>query len=209
MNKKKLAAEIYKHLSAQYPEARPMLTFGSPFEALTAVILSAQSTDAQVNRVTAELFKVVKRPEDLMDMDIADLENIIRGVGIYANKARSLKAMAQMLHDHYTSQVPDDFGELLKLPGVGRKTANVVMSVAFNKPGLGVDTHVQRVANRIGLVKTKKTEATEKELKKIFPRRDWSLTHHLLIFHGRKVCKARKPDCLNCVIEKCCAKAIE
>lgn len=200
------ADKILKRLQQAYPDAGPMLKFSSRFECLTAVVLSAQSTDEQVNRVTAELFKDANTPAALAAMDLTELEERIKGVGLYKNKAKSIKNLSQVLLDKYTGEVPGDFEALLDLPGVGRKSANVVLSVAFNQPGLGVDTHVQRVANRIGLVSEKTPEKTELALKAIIPRKSWSKSHHLLIFHGRRTCKARRPDCDHCCIEDLCQK---
>ncbi len=198
------ALKIVKLLQQAYPDAGPMLKFSSRFECLVAVVLSAQSTDEQVNRVTAELFKVYNKPADFAVLDIAELEERIKGVGLYKNKAKNIKNLSGVLLEKYAGEVPGDFDALIDLPGVGRKSANVVLSVAFNQPGLGVDTHVQRVANRIGIVNEKTPEKTEKALKAIIPRELWSISHHLLIFHGRRVCRARRPDCEHCCIEADC-----
>ena len=209
MEPKERAAMIIGLLEQAYPEADTMLEFSNEFECLVAVILSAQSTDQQVNKVTAKLFPSYNKPEHFVQMERQDLENYIKGVGLYKNKARHIQEMSQILLDEYDGRVPDDFNELLRLPGVGRKTANVMMSVAFNKPGLGVDTHVQRVANRTGLVASKQPDQTEQALKRIIPSSQWSRTHHLFIFHGRQICKARKPDCDACVIKAVCARIID
>lgn len=206
---KQKAMKILSLLNEAYPDAGTMLHFNTEFECLVAVILSAQSTDEQVNKVTAKLFQDLNRPQDFADIELPLLEERIKGVGLYKNKARHIQAMSKILLEEYDGQVPDDFNELLKLPGVGRKTANVMMSVAFDRPGLGVDTHVQRVANRIGLVQSDKTEQTEAGLKRIIPENWWSRAHHLLIFHGRRVCKARNPACSSCSIESFCEKNIE
>ncbi len=198
--------EMLDLLLQEYPDAGTMLVFSSRFELLVAVILSAQSTDAQVNRVSAELFKRYKTPESLAALSLSELEDIIQGVGLHKSKAKNIKAMAEKLIKEYNGQVPADFNELLKLPGVGRKTANVVLAVGFNQPGLGVDTHVHRVANRLGLVNTKNADKTEKELKALIPQELWSKSHHLFIWHGRRVCKARRPRCRECVLEELCQK---
>ena len=200
--------KIIKLLQEAYPDAGPMLKFSSRFELLVAVVLSAQSTDEQVNRVTAQLFASYKTPADFAAMDINELEERIKGVGLYKNKAKNIKNFSIILLEKYAGEVPEDFDSLLNLPGVGRKSANVVLSVAFNLPGLGVDTHVQRVSNRIGIVSEKTPDKTEKALKAIIPRERWSISHHLLIFHGRQVCKARKPDCQHCCIAAFCQKII-
>ncbi|MEA4927003.1 MAG: endonuclease III [Syntrophomonadaceae bacterium] len=205
-NNKKQAKEILKRLQREYPEAGTMLHFDTPFELLVAVVLSAQSTDAQVNRVTTGLFAHYRTPEQIAVMDLAELEAYIRGVGLYKVKAGNLQKLSRMLLDQYGGEVPADFDALLKLPGVGRKTANVMMAVGFNQPGLGVDTHVQRVTNRLGLVNESHPDKTELALKAIIPRTLWSKSHHLFIFHGRRVCTARKPDCAHCVLEDLCPK---
>lgn len=198
--------KIIEQLQNAYPNAGPMLTFSSRFELLVAVVLSAQSTDEQVNRVTSELFRGANTATDFAAMDSNELEEKIKGVGLYKNKAKSIKNLSIMLLEKYAGEVPGDYDALLELPGVGTKSANVVMSVAFGLPGLGVDTHVQRVTNRLGLVQEKTPERTEKALKALLPIELWSISHHLFIFHGRKVCKARRPDCENCCVEDFCMK---
>jgi endonuclease-3 len=198
---------ILERLRAEYPDAGTMLEFSSTFELLIAVVLSAQSTDVQVNRVTAELFKTYCTPEDFAQIDIEVLQDLIHGVGLNKGKAKNIKRLSSILLEEYQSQVPSDFASLMELPGVGSKTANVMMSVGFNKPGLGVDTHVLRVSNRLGLVREKSADKTEKALKAIIPIDLWSQAHHLFIFHGRKICIARKPNCNQCVLEDICQKA--
>jgi endonuclease-3 len=186
-----------------------MLEYSSPFELLVAVVMSAQSTDAQVNRVTEKMFAKYRNPDDFALMEVAEMEELIHGVGLYKGKARNIINLSKILLEKYNGRVPSDFSSLLELPGVGRKTANVIMSVAFKQPGLGVDTHVQRVANRIGMVSEKTPDKTEKALKAIITVDLWSQAHHLLIYHGRKICLARKPNCSNCVLETVCQKLIE
>ncbi len=209
MKKEPKVMTILEKLNREYPDAGTMLHFNSLFQLLIAVILSAQSTDEQVNRVTADLFKRYTSPQELAAAELEEIEQAIKGVGIYKNKARSIKAAAQALIDNYTGQVPDDFEELLKLPGVGRKTANVVRAVGFNEPGLGVDTHVLRVSNRLGIAAATNADRMEKELKRLIPEPWWSKSHHLLIWHGRRICKARNPQCGKCAVEDLCAKKIE
>ena len=179
---KQRAAQILDLLQQEFPNAGTMLEFGDTFQLLVAVILSAQSTDVQVNRVTGQLFSRYKTPRDFAEADLEELEEAIRGVGLYRTKASNIQKMAHILLEKYQGQVPDDFDELMKLPGIGRKTANVMMSVGFGQPGLGVDTHVHRVSNRLGLVEEKTPDKTELALKAIIPRRRWSQAHHLLIF---------------------------
>lgn len=208
-DKKNKAIMVLDQLSALYPEAGTRLVFNNIFELLVAVVLSAQSTDEQVNRVTADLFRVADTPAKMAKLDLAELEELISGVGIYKNKARHVHELSQMLEERYEGQVPGSFEELLTLPGVGRKSANVVMAVGFHQPGLGVDTHVQRVAYRTGLVSGKRNEASEMELKKQIPPERWGEAHHLLIYHGRNTCQARKPDCQSCVLANYCSQRMD
>lgn len=200
------SVKIIKKLQEAYPQAGPMLKFSSRFELLVAVVLSAQSTDEQVNRVTAQLFQEANTPAALAGMELSVLEDKIKGVGLYKNKARSIKNLSLMLLEKYDGEVPGDYDDLLQLPGVGTKSANVVMAVGFDRPGLGVDTHVHRVTNRLGLVAEKTPEKTEKALKALLPEKLWSRSHHLFIFHGRQVCKARRPDCEHCCVAELCTK---
>lgn len=204
---KKLAAEILKRLNREYPDAGPQLHFSNPYQALVATILSAQTTDQQVNRVTIPFFAKYPDIESLAGADLDEVAEIIRSVGLYRSKAAHLVAAAKMIIEEYGGKVPADFDSLLKLPGVGRKTANVILANAFGKPGLGVDTHVQRVANRIGICAEKRPEGTEKKLKELILEKNWGKAHHLLIFHGRLVCKARKPKCSCCVLKDICKSA--
>lgn len=199
---------IFTRLSAAYPQADTELNYNNLFELLIAVVLSAQSTDAQVNKVTEKLFAQVDNPKQLASLPVDEIEQYIKGVGLYRTKAQNIKKIAEILLTKYNGSVPEDFYALLSLPGVGRKTANVVWSVGFRRPGLGVDTHVQRLANRIGLVNTKTPSETEKQLKALFPPVQWTLLHHLLIHHGRKVCKARQPLCEQCTVAAECLRRI-
>ncbi|MDD3024765.1 MAG: endonuclease III [Syntrophomonadaceae bacterium] len=209
MDKTEWAQNILQLLQTEYPDAGTMLKYSSQFELLVAVVLSAQSTDAQVNRVTEKMFEKYRTPEDFASMDIVKLEELVHGVGLYKGKAKNIKNLSKILLEKYAGQVPSEFNALMELPGVGRKTANVMISVAFKQPGLGVDTHVQRVANRLGLVKTKNPDQTEKELKAIIPVDLWSKAHHLFIFHGRKRCMSRRPNCTQCVLENLCLKVVK
>ncbi len=172
------------------------------------MVLSAQSTDNQVNKVTKELFKEYDTPEKIAAMDIKDLEEKIKGVGLFRTKAKNIKELVRIIIEKHNGMVPEKFDELLKLPGVGRKTANVIVAVGFNRPGLGVDTHVQRVVNRIGLVSAKNPEKTEMSLKEIIPEKLWGEAHHIFIAHGREICKARNPSCQECIINEECRKII-
>jgi len=203
---KEFAKDVLDLLRQHYPDAGPRLVFSNPYQALVATILSAQTTDEQVNRVTPALFEKYPDVKALAEADPADVEDIIKSVGLYKSKAAHLVAAAQKILTDYQGKVPADFDSLLSLPGVGRKTANVVLFNAFGKPGLGVDTHVHRVANRIGLCETKKPEGTEKRLKEVIPEERWGEAHHLLIFHGRRCCRARKPECTACPLLDICKK---
>ncbi len=208
MNRNK-AKKILDILQETYPEAGTRLSFQSPFQLLVAVVLSAQSTDEQVNQVTAKLFSKYSTPQEMAALSLEELQEFIRGVGLFRNKARHIKALSEMLLERYGGEVPRRFEELIKLPGVGRKSANVVLAVGFGMPGLGVDTHVHRVSNRLGLVDAKQTHQTEAALKAQIPRKRWGQAHHLLISHGRAVCKARSPQCSSCLLESICSKNIK
>lgn len=196
--------EVMDTLGKMHPEAMCALDHGSEFELLVAVVLSAQTTDVSVNKVTPELFKKYPVPEALASASQADVIDTIRTIGLYKTKSANIIKLAQKLVDDFGGAVPDTFEELTSLPGVGRKTANVVMAEAFGKPAIAVDTHVFRVSNRIGLTDAKDVNATEDQLKERLPENMWIRTHHLLIFHGRKICHARKPDCENCGIQEIC-----
>ena len=203
----KILREELKILEETYRGAVPQLKFASPFELLVAVILSAQCTDKRVNLVTQELFSLANTPEKILLLGQARLEEIIRPCGLSRSKTKHITETAQILIDSYGGSVPSDFDELIKLPGVGRKTANVVTSVAFKNPAIAVDTHVFRVANRMKLAEGKTPLEVERGLQKIIPRENWSDAHHWLIWHGREVCKARNPKCNVCPLSKICPSA--
>lgn len=196
--------EIVQQLIALYPDARAELDFTNPYELLVATVLSAQCTDVRVNQVTKVLFEAAPNPEALLHLDQTELERIIKPCGLYLSKAKNLKATALILVRDYDSQVPQTIEALMALPGVGRKTANVVVSNAFGTPAIAVDTHVFRVSNRLGLVHADNVEDTEEALMKVVPKDLWTLTHHTIIFHGRRVCKARKPECESCALSDLC-----
>jgi endonuclease-3 len=204
--RRKLAAAVLNRLRQAHPDAGPRLLSSNPYQALVATILSAQTTDTQTNRVTPFLFKEYPDAQALAAANPAAVEKTIKSVGLYRAKAAHLVAAAKMIEDEFAGEVPADFQSLLKLPGVGRKTANVVLANAFGKPGLGVDTHVHRVTNRIGLCKEKHPAGTEKQLKELIPEEEWGEAHHLLIFHGRRFCRARKPECDACTLREICEK---
>lgn len=171
---------------------------------MVATILSAQCTDIRVNKVTGVMFKEANTPEDFADMDISKLEDYIKTCGLYKNKAKNIKNTSKILIRDFNSKVPSTMKELLTLPGVGRKTANVVMANAFDTPAIAVDTHVFRVSNRLGLAKAKNVLDTEKQLRENLPAKKWSKLHHHIITHGRRVCKARNPLCQECDFSKLC-----
>ena len=196
--------KILDILEQTYPDAECELNYTSAFELLIATILSAQCTDVRVNKVTAELFKKYNKPEDFAKLSTAEISEEIKSCGLYKSKAQKIKETSVILCSNYGGEVPDKMEELVKLPGVGRKTANVVLSNAFGVDAIAVDTHVFRVSSRIGLVKTDTPEKTEFELMKVLPKKRWSKAHHLIIFHGRRICKARKPECNICPIVEYC-----
>ncbi len=203
MNDKSIE-DILVILERTYPNAECELKFNSSFELLVATILSAQATDKKVNEVTTALFNKYNSPEDFLALNQVELENEIKVIGLYRNKAKNILAMCHELLQKHNGQVPSTMEELTALPGVGRKTANVVLSNAFNEPAIAVDTHVFRVSNRIGLAKASNVLATEKELMANIPKVKWSLAHHLLIWHGRRICEARKPKCAICPVAHLC-----
>jgi len=195
-------------LKAVFPDARTELDWSNPLELLVATILSAQTTDVQVNQITESLFTKYRTAEDYADSIPDELEDDIRPTGFYRNKARSLRAMARALVEEYGGEVPRTMSDLVALPGVGRKTANVVLGNAFGtNEGIVVDTHVRRVSGRLGLTESQDPVKIEQELMRLIPEEDWTIFSHLLILHGRRTCKARKPDCPNCVLNDICPSA--
>lgn len=204
---KKQARAIVRILKTEYPDARCALDHHNAFELLIATILSAQCTDKRVNIVTAELFRKYSGPQDFADSDQSELEQDIRSTGFFRNKAKNIRSASQRLVDEFGGNVPRTMPELLSLDGVARKTANVVLGNAFGiASGIVVDTHVRRLSNRLGLTMESNPEKIEKDLMPPVPKKDWVMFSHLLIFHGRSVCKARKPDCENCALSKLCPK---
>ncbi len=203
MNKKK-AESIIQKLDILYPQADTQLVFHNHFELLVSVMLSAQCTDKRVNAVTAELFKEYNTPEKMLMLTQEELEKKIFSCGFYKNKAKNILATSRILVSDYNGEVPGDWEALQKLPGVGRKTANVVASVGFGIPAIAVDTHVFRVSNRIGLTQAKDELHTELQLQKLIPKEQWLKVHHLIIWHGRYCCDSRKPKCDTCVLAEDC-----
>ncbi|MBQ7579658.1 MAG: endonuclease III [Clostridia bacterium] len=191
-------------LNEKYKNAECELKFSSTFELLVAVILSAQCTDKRVNKVTEQLFKVASTPEQFVKLSQEELENLIKPCGFYHNKAKNIKKCSEDLVKRFCGVVPSDKKELKSLAGVGEKTANVVLSTAFKTPAIAVDTHVFRVSRRIGIASGKNVKEVQSCLEKNIDRKDWSASHYSLVLHGRYVCKARKPDCANCVVSGLC-----
>ena len=204
--KKEKVNEILDLLEKEYPDAECALDYDSVFHLLLAVVLSAQTTDVSVNKVTPELFKKYETPKQLAQADEKEVAEIIRTIGMYRTKSKNIINLAKMLVEKYDGIVPESDEELVKLPGVGRKTANVVMAVGFGHQRIAVDTHVFRVSNRIGLVNEPDFLKTELALMKTIPENRWTKTHHSLIFHGRRCCTARNPKCDECVIKDLCKK---
>jgi len=202
------ANEILALLKKEYPEVKIALHYSNPLELLVSTILSAQCTDKQVNGVTKKLFVKYRTPQDFINISPEELEKDIYSTGFYRNKAKNIIGACKIIASEYNSKVPDTMEELLKLPGVARKTANIVLSGAFGKiEGMAVDTHVKRLSGRLGLTAHTDPEKIEKDLLKIIPKKDWDIFSLLLINHGRKVCAARKPLCGECILNKLCPSA--
>ncbi|MDR3565478.1 MAG: endonuclease III [Negativicutes bacterium] len=204
---KKIKHEMLDILAATHGDTGTALAYGSPFELLVAVVLSAQCTDVRVNIITARLFPAYNAPGKMLALGEERLAELIRDCGLFRGKARNLIATCAILCQEHGGEVPDTFEALVKLPGVGRKTANVVLSQLFSVPAIAVDTHVFRVANRLGLAVGDTPRAVEEGLMRVVPRADWSSAHHWLIWHGRKICKARRPDCGSCPLSILCPSA--
>jgi len=202
---KKRTRDIIRKLKRAYPGAKCSLNHNSPFELLIATILSAQCTDERVNLVTADLFRKYRQPEDYLKVSPRELEKDIQSTGFFRNKTKSIQGTAKVLTEQYAGEVPHTMDQLLELPGVARKTANVVLGNAFHiASGVVVDTHVTRLSHRLDLTQEKTAEKIEQALIPIVPKKDWVIFSHLLIYHGRNTCKARNPNCADCVIEKLC-----
>lgn len=204
MEQKEKIAKIINVFNVLYPEAECSLEYKDPLQLLISTQLSAQCTDARVNIVTETLFKKYKNVFDFANADLFELEQDIKPTGFYHNKAKNILNTCKMIIDKFDGIVPGNMEDLLKLPGVGRKTANLVLGDIFNVPGIVVDTHAKRLANRIGLTKNTDPEKIEYDLMKILPKKEWSKFSHQLVYHGRAVCNARKPNCNVCGILDCC-----
>ena len=199
--------KIIPLLKKAYPNAKTALNYKTPFQLLVATILSAQCTDVRVNIVTKDLFKKYKSPADWVKADLKQIEQDIKSTGFYRNKVVSIKNSSKDIIEQFNSKVPDKMAQLITLHGVGRKTANVVLGNAFGKPAIACDTHVIRLSRRLALSKNADAVKLEFDLAEIVPKNNWTVFSHLLIFHGRNICKARKPDCENCQIAQYCPAA--
>lgn len=201
--------EIIKRLKRAHPDARCALNHSNAFELLIATILSAQCTDERVNKVTADLFRKYRKPEDYLKVRDIELQQDIKTTGFFRNKTKSIQGACKVLIDEFGGEVPRTMDELLRVPGAARKTSNVVLGVAYGiAEGIVVDTHVSRLSQRLRLTRQKDPVKIEKELMELVPKKDWIIFSHLLIFHGRRVCKARRPLCEDCVVEKLCPSSI-
>lgn len=201
---------ILKLLKKHYPDAKCALNFHNPLELLIAVMLSAQCTDVMVNKVTPKLFEKYRTAKDFAEADLEELQAFVRSTGFYKNKAKNIKATCRMLLEKYNGKVPQKMNELLELPGVARKTANVVLFNAFGKQyGIAVDTHVTRLSHRLGLSHHRQAEKIEMDLMTMTQKKDWGMLTHYLITHGRRICKAQKPNCGECFLNKICPSAFK
>ena len=208
MNKEK-AIKIIEILKQTYPDAKCSLDFTTPFEMLVAVMLSAQCTDERVNKVTAEFFPKYHTPQDFAAMPLEDIEKLIHSCGFYKNKAKNLKLASIKILQDFDGEVPQTMEELMTIPGIGRKSANVIMLEAFHNPqGIAVDTHVKRLSNRIGFSKKTEPEKIEQDLLKELPKKYYEDANHILIYHGRAICKAQNPSCDKCCVAKLCENPV-
>lgn len=198
------ALKVYEILEETFPDARAELDYTTPYELLVATILSAQCTDVRVNKVTKVLFENYNTPEKMVTLSQEEMEDYVHSCGVYRNKAKNILAASRIILDRYDGEIPDTIEGLMTLPGVGRKTANVVASNVLDIPAIAVDTHVFRVSNRLGLADAKNVDKTEKQLMNIWPEDCWSKGHHLLIFLGRRICKAQNPLCEECPLTDYC-----
>ena len=203
LNKNK-AFKLIKLLNKSIKNPKTSLKYRNRFTLLTSVVLSAQCTDVNVNNVTKNIYKKYYTPEHFVDLGINKIKNLIKSIGLFNNKAKNLYYLSKILLEKHQSKIPNKFDELILLPGVGRKTANVVLNAVFNKPTIAVDTHVFRVGNRTGLSNGKNPEQVENQLLKILPKKYLKKSHHLILLHGRYICKAIRPLCNSCVIKRIC-----
>lgn len=207
-NEKERIKKIISLLREKYPQSRTALHYKNPLQLLVATILSAQCTDAKVNQITPRLFEKYPTASDLAEADREELEKIIRPTGFYRNKAKSIQEAAAVIEKEFSGQVPDTMDKLVKLPGVARKTANIILSSVFRKAeGIAVDTHVKRLAGRLGLSREKNPDKIEKDLMNLIPREDWLDFNYMLVNHGRKICQAKNPNCSQCILRQFCPSA--
>ena len=205
MNAQEKLKEIIKRLKKEYPELKTALTFSNPFELLVATVLSAQTTDVHVNKVTGNLFKKYKSIKDYAHVPLETLQKDVNSINFYKTKAKNIHESGKMIIEHFNSKVPRTMEELITLPGVARKTANIILSSAYGiNEGIAVDTHVKRLSNRLGMTKNEDPVKIEKDLMEITPQSEWGNLSHLLIFHGRKICQAKKPNHKECVLFDIC-----
>lgn len=203
--KREIVVKIIEKLKQYYPDATCSLDFKTPFELVIAVMLSAQCTDERVNKVTPNLFEKYSTPEAIYNMELEELEKIIYPCGFYKNKAKNIKLMAKEILEKHNGNVPNTMEELIKLPGVGRKSANVIMLEAFDNPqGIAIDTHAKRILNRLGMSKNSEPTKIEQDVLKLIPKKYYKDVNHILVWHGRKICDSRKPNCLECPIKEYC-----
>ena len=207
-NNKKNIKEIILRLKKEYPDSKCSLRYETPFQLLVSTILSAQCTDERVNKVTSELFQKYPDAKSFSALTARRIGKLIYSTGFYNNKAKNIKAMSDIISDNYNGEIPSDIDSLTLLPGVGRKTANVVIGNVFKTPALVVDTHVTRISNLLKLVKTRNAVLIEKKLCKIVDKKDWSILAHLFIDHGRKICIANRPKCQDCIIKPFCPSSL-
>ncbi|MBI5323942.1 MAG: endonuclease III [Ignavibacteriae bacterium] len=208
-DKKSRMNKILSILSKEYPFAQIQLEYENPFELMVSTILSAQCTDARVNIVTEKLFKKYRKPKDYLKVPIEELEKDIYSTGYYKAKARHIRAATKVILENFKGEVPGTMDELLSLPGVGRKTANVILGHCFDTPGIVVDTHVGRIANRLGMTMSINAEKIEYDLMELIPKKHWVIFTHYLINHGRKVCTSRKAKCEQCIVSELCPSAFK
>ena len=198
--------KIIERIKSLYPEPTVELNFSNPFELLVALILSARCTDKRTNIITKELFKRYPTPKDMAEAPVEEIDKIISSCSMHNTKSKNLKALSEILTKDFNGEVPKNLEDLTKLPGVGRKTANILLSMAYGIPAIGVDTHVKRLAYRLGISNSDKSEVIEEDIKKIVPKEDWVVFYTGLILHGRRVCKAKKPNCDECPLNDICPK---
>ncbi|MGA1846698.1 endonuclease III [Deferribacter abyssi] len=204
INKKKIVEELIRFLDERYSNAKCSLNYTNPFQLLIATLLSAQCTDERVNKVTCALFKKYKDFEDFARADMEEIMEDIKPTGFYRNKAKNIKKLSEILVEKYDGRVPENIDELVKLPGIGRKTANVVLGNCFGKPGIVVDTHLKRISQRLGLTNNDNPDKIERDLMELIPEERWTKWSHQMIEFGRDICSSRKPKCESCLLSKCC-----